>query len=118
MINAQVEGGYTIYSDEPERALERKVNAIMRHGEKFGGGSILHVLLDTEGAKAAYGEILRCENCMRNDSEECFCESNESRRERFKIVTDFILEGWHDSNGNNWKEAIDTAYSLLSLSYV
>jgi hypothetical protein len=102
IIQAQVKGGakynggwvdYLNDLDEPERQL----------GENLG--FILEILLDTEGAKAAYGRAENKEVGYRIEI-----------REGWELSVHEILHAWNSKGGNNYKEAINTAYNLLPAS--
>lgn len=60
---------------------------------------ILPILLDTEGCKAAYGEMDR-------EVMPTYCND-------WLKVSNAILQNWHSKKGNNWRAAIKIAYDLL-----
>jgi len=100
IINDQMKGGY----DNWKESIELLNNGI--HGDfglidtlYRGNTTILLILLDSDGAKAAYPH-----------------DPDGSIEDYWAWATDEILEAWHSSKGNNWKAAIDTAYDLLPKS--
>lgn len=74
---------------------------------------VLAILLDTEGSKAAYGEVGVCKDCGEDYAElEHSCDTCDGI-ERYGYCSRTILDAWHSGKGNNYKEAINTAYDLL-----
>ena len=115
IIEAQVKGGYTKYKEK-----------CMIHGEifecinddgyvanydyyEFQDASVLNILLDTNGCKAAYGE---------EKINKVTCEGlpfDIDSLPKWWVLSLDILDAWHSKEGNNYIAAIDTAYDLLPL---
>jgi len=95
IIEAQVKGGYKGY----EHFAQAKSDLIGIH--------VLEILLDTGGCKAAYGE------------EEKFYPLDSTHDHLGQMlpywlfVARSIHVAWHSGEGNNHKEAINTAFSFL-----
>ena len=93
---AKVEGFELMKLDKEMVFLQSKTQVIE--------GPVLRLRLDTQGCKNAYGEDL---------VEEFDGWANGAKCGRYNDVTRKILLAWHSEEGNQWKAAIDTAYSLL-----
>jgi len=103
IIEAQVAGGHEKWEWFVEEnhvglqggELQRGVHDIY---ERFG---ILEILLDTNGAKAAYGE------------EWIDLKGRGYKMLEWEYNTQRILSAWHTVKGNNYKQAINVAFNLL-----
>lgn len=109
IIEAQVKGGYSMY--EMIIKLDFIITSchhIVLHKNfdrlPFVPVHILEILLDTEGCKAAYGE--ERESVMMG-------VVPVMNIPKWEVAVKDIHWAWHSEEGNNWKKAIDTAYSLL-----
>lgn len=73
---------------------------------------ILEIILDTEGAKAAYGD-----NASKEQIELCDGKFPTIFRTGitpfWKFVMQFILDSWNSNEGNNIKATLETAVSFL-----
>lgn len=95
IISAQVKGWYHFYDRLDEPVVE---DSWVLFGDNHC--SVLEILLDVAGRKAAYPGIHVC--------------ADGSMVERWSNTGHKILEAWDTGEGNSWKEAIDVAPSLLS----
>jgi len=111
VIDAQCNGGYTRFRDAQCEKIIDMSSEFSSSGE--GVTSILRILLDTNGCKAAYGEEGVCKDCGEDYVELSHpCDTCDGI-ERFGYCSRIIMEAWHSEEGNNWKAAIETAYNLL-----
>lgn len=120
IIQAQCEGGYEKYDVFP-RGFEMYVkgSVILHHRQPedestFGvcpPYSVLEILLDTQGAKAAYGLSATVEQAEKIEGGSIM---NVEVTPFWILVTQQILDKWHSGeHGNNYKSSIDTAYEFL-----
>jgi len=115
VIEAQVKGGYTEY--EPALAFglffSEEQQKIVCHVDFESVGitpmHVLEILLDTQGAKAAYpgycgsvGGLPGEGNISTSDMYPCW-----------KRYTEKIFWAWHSGPGNNVRSALETAVSFL-----
>ena len=98
VIEAQVKGGYERWSfiSNVEGGIEFVLPAT---------GTVLQIILDTEGCKAAYGE----------EEESIYDIDNYATdAPKYYVPCVEILKAWHSGDhGNDWQSALDVAYSLL-----
>lgn len=100
IIEAQVRGGYDNWKEAIPH-IEDSINGDFgMFGDENGFCSVLLTLLDTEGCKAAYGEM------PSGKDESGFLKG-------YEVAGALILGSWNSEEGNNWRAAIETAYKLL-----
>jgi len=109
VIDAQAKGGYVAYAPFADG---RKVE--LNHGILSDDGGfdwhVLLIFLDSQGAKAAYGEG-RKETALYSKLADGSYQATSDWE--WCIAMRMILYAWYCEEGNNWKAAIDTAYDLL-----
>lgn len=118
VIEAQVKGGYQngwkVFLDSKFR-LELDWVILEEDGEH---ASILEILLDPSGLRAAYGEKAVCESCLNRIAAQCHCGVDEG--EGFPDVLEFyivaarrILDAWLSKPEGDTDAALQTAFDLL-----
>jgi len=103
VIEAQIKGGHLdwewwIPGDTDNHRDGDIKNGIYDIGLDRAG--VLEILQDTQGLKAAYGKDSLLKNHWIS---------------RWLYVSREILLAWHSGEGNDWNEAINTAYKHLDL---
>lgn len=99
VIKAQVKGGYGEYFYITEYDENDDWEGLWEH--------ILNILLDTQGLRAAYGEETAYETVRNVNGDIKIMHDN------WRLASHQILDAWHSGEGNNYKEAISVAHSLL-----
>lgn len=134
-FKSEMEGLQVATSEKPcgnpycnENKTKERRDCFMVGRYKIRGGHLLEyedridiliILLDTHGAKAAYGEEIEEEELQRmekvKDAEPWYPSELTLviTVAKWRGVSDKILRAWHSGSGNNYEAAIDTAYSFL-----
>jgi len=116
IIEAQVKGGCGRYDTRWNEVIDED-GTIWKYGddaEQNLEGHILEILLDTEGCKACYGEENVTYKTGRGVTKILLDAIIENKRpKKWEGASYLILDAWNEGEGNNWEEAIETAYDLL-----
>ena len=126
IIEAQVEGGCKNFKCELVKIGPKSIEKVFRQGKNIGEDdtilvvdglgtftSVLRILLDTEGSKAAYGED-EWEDLTLADPKIGTLRGRSKVHTGYQTITKDILDAWHSEEGNNWQKAIDVGYDLLN----
>lgn len=108
IIEAQKANGYAYFWCEDDGS------GMSHDGTHWCGFSVLEILLDTDGLKAAYGEELTFKLDVSHKPAGQTAEvSFRDELPRWRFVAASIANTWHSGDGNNIQAAIETAYKLL-----
>ena len=107
IIEKQVESGHIRWKSLLKGELANGYLMIEEH-EEYKMHNVLVILLDTQGCKACCPGFW-CEDCNSQ------CPDNQCpfQEDYWAYSSDQILMAWNSGEGNNWQEAINTAYKLL-----